>query len=93
MEETEIEPEVRAAYCALYGREYWTPEHCKDAYEGCFDTAECASGYVLDQWYEAWDVTGHIACYIDDDRVLRDLFIEAYNIVESDGQWYLFRIC
>jgi antirestriction protein len=68
--------------------------HFEDSYEGYFAFESDVDEYLMDTWYECNEVPDHIAGYVDDQAVLRDMRLD-YSSEQSKrtGKVYLFHSC
>jgi hypothetical protein len=90
------DPNVKAAYCRLHGDHYWSEEHCEESYIQHFDHYKEMTDFILENWYGWNEVPDHLAGYIDEDAVLRDLWISDYIYEDTDfvtEGYYLFHRC
>lgn len=73
----ESEREIIAAYVDHVGT--YDPDEALDAHVG---EADCHDDYrqlLIDQWYEVTEVLDHLAGYIDEDRVFRDMDMDYFH--------------
>jgi len=82
--------EAFALYADLVGEDYATVESFNDAYHGEWDSEE-------DFAYDWWEQAGYLAqipeelrCYIDWERVARDLFLDGFMSARLNGNVHVF---
>ena len=81
--------EAWGRFAEYEGIEYATQERFEEAYRGQWDSEE---DFAEDLAQETMEIPKHLECYIDYERLARDLFINDYYSAEGEGRKvYVFR--
>lgn len=79
------------AYADHVGMDYATKEGFEEEYQGKWDSEEDFAEHIAE---ETMEIPEHLQCYIDYEKLARDLFINDYFSVEGDSyKVYVFRRC